>query len=76
MAPTTGKARKDAENSRSSAMLLLGTWTDRVRTSRATLAPDIASVRQASDHASQAARVFVPPITRARSLTPAVTTPL
>src|SRR5919112_2284635 len=76
MAPTTGKARKDTENSRSSAMLLLGTWTDRARTSSATLAADMASVRQASDHASQAVRVFVPPTPRARSLAPAVTTPL
>jgi hypothetical protein len=78
MAPTTGKARKDTENSRSSAMLLLGTWTDRARTSSATLAADMASVRQASDHASQgaAAWVFVPPPSRARSLAPAVTTPL
>jgi hypothetical protein len=72
-----GKARKDTENSRSSAMLLLGTWTDRARNNSATLAADMASVRQASDHASQAAaRVFVPPTPRARSRAPAVTTPL
>jgi hypothetical protein len=77
IAPTTGKARKDTENSRSSAMLLLGTWTDRARTSSATLVADMASVGQASDHASQgAAWVFILPPSRARSLAPAVTTPL
>src|SRR5918997_5978636 len=83
-APTTGKARKDTKTSRSSAIplllagsQLLGTWTDRPRTNSATFAADMASVRQASDHASQAAaRLFVPPTPRARSLAPAVTTPL
>src|ERR687893_641380 len=83
-APTPGKARKDTKTSRSSAIplllagsQLLGTWTDRPRTNSATFAADMASVRQASDHASQAAaRVFVPPTPRARSLVPAVTTPL
>ena len=50
--PTTGKAKKDTENSRSSAMLLVGTWTDRARNNSATPAADMVSVRQARDHAS------------------------
>jgi hypothetical protein len=80
-APTIGKARKGTKTKKPlalrSAPQLSGTCADRASNNSGTLATNIATQREASDQASQAAaRGLIPPTPLSRSPDPSATAPL